>query len=352
MKGSRQRVLIVVVLVVLGLGVGTVSWWLLGRQVPPDEGRSAPAQTSSRHALEQASTELATTGEIGRLDSSPAPPGIEDIIDIDGIVEQERISTAEDLVRKGLPLIPTWRKEIIESVANMSLEGVANDLDNTPVRELCRNQNVSGSGSGMLFWASALPPNMMILRLIEEGREDPDRVCDVLEEVIARKIEQLAEICEKEKNPPYYRPWESEPTQFAITAAFYVLANIDRLNNPALLERWFVAPQPLGLELGSMKYWFIDYYFRLTDAAGSPHAAAHLAIANGRVVAGPRLVLSKWDQPWDVNDPMLALAGVNVRDLKTIEVLTIPAERPFTLDQSIRIKENFDEHVRQLADGD
>ena len=349
MKRSKQWVVIAIVLPVLGMGVGSVSWWRLGRRAHSDDEQGTLEQASSQPYVRS------TTGESSRASPAPAPPII------DSVVEQERkrTSTAESSIEKRFVPISTPRRDILRFVTSRSLEEVARDLGDFWIMELCRDPNVYGTGSGMLFWATAVPPNIMVLRLIEEGREDPDRVSDILTKAIAKKIEKLAEVCKNQKNPPTGKPYdihrEAVSTRFSIAGAFYVLANIDRLKNPAvldLLERWIAAPKPRGYESAGIEIWVIDYYFRLTDAPGNRHAAAHLAIANDRVPAGPKRVFSKWNQPWDVNDWRLHAVGVNVKDFETIEVLTIPGKVALTFDDVIRIRENFRQHVKQLRSAD
>ncbi len=50
-----------------------------------------------------------------------------------------------------------------------------------------------------------------------------------------------------------------------------------------------------------------------------------------RLPAGPSQVVSEWNQPWAVGDPMLMMIVVNVCDLKTTKVLSIPGEDPLFL---------------------
>ena len=266
MNKSRQWALMAAVLVVaLGIGVGTVSWRLQSKPAHSHEEQSTrepvPSQLQTSNTSEEA-------GE--------ANPDLAPLI-IDSIVEEERkrISTAEDLTRKGLPLSPSPRKVVVEFTASRSLEEVARDLGDITVMELCRNRE-GGIIGDRFFWATSLPTNVMVLRLIEAGREDPDRVSDILKRAIEKKVEQLAEIRKKQGDGPTSRfnlLHEAIPAQFAIAGAFYVLANIDRLEDSTLLETWMVAPQPLEDETGVMKIWLIDHYFRSTSAASSPHAA-------------------------------------------------------------------------------
>ena len=153
------------------------------------------------------------------------------IADIIEDVEADLMNTtAGDLVNNGLPLSPKPRKDSIE-LAGRPLAVVADDLGNHWVMNWCRDQDVMFMGSGMRFWQSALPLNIMVLRLIEEGSKDADRISNILEKTIDKKIEQLAEM-------PRNRPNQIQETKFAIAAAFYVLANIDRLENVGQHGNW------------------------------------------------------------------------------------------------------------------
>jgi len=255
----------------------------------------------------------------------------------------KRVSTAEDL-----PRIEPGRKKRIDYVARMSLEEVADNLG---------DRNVLGGGMRLgaypamgpiYFWADALPCNIMVLRLIEEGREDPDRVCAILEKTLAKKIDQLSELREK-ADQGYATDPDPLAAHFSIAAAFYVLANIDRLDNPALLERWFAMPEIDGYgKPYDLQSWFIDCYFRSTGVASSPYAAIHRAIVKNRPAPNQRHTRAKWNQPWEVDNPWSQLPSANVREPKRIEVLTIS---PFTFDENVRIRKNWEDYLKQLEKG-
>ena len=333
MKRSKKRLLIVVVLVVLGVGVGSVSWWLVGRQGRPH---------NDQNTLEQPSTEAAATGESGKLDTRPLAPGTEDIGEI---VEQgvKMTSTAEDV-----PRIDPVRKELIDSVARMSLEEVADNLDD-------RYTDLSGTSfegyrrhmGSANFWPESLPANIMVLRLIEEGRQDPDRVCAMLEKSLARKIDEMWEKHEQRYDEVVAR-------EFAVAAGFYVLANIDRLNDPVLLERWFAAPRrPSSATLSGLQLWFIDCYFRSPKMASSPYAAIHRAVPKKAPLPNERHMRPKWDQPWEVGPTWRAQSSAHAGDPNGIEVLTIPFNG--LVDSAVelhRVEENFQEYIKQLGEGD
>ena len=338
MKRHRQRLLIVIVLVVLSLGVGTVSWRLLGRQGQPKEERSTLAQIPTQGAQEQASDEAAATGEVGKPDTRPALPGIEGLIDFDQFVEQEvkMASTAEDV-----PRINVGRKKLIDSMARMSLEEVADNIDD-------RYTDLSGTmfeGSrrrrfSAAFWPESLPANIMVLRLIEEGRKDPDRVCAMLEKSLARKIDEFWEIPEQ----------RYDEMEFAIEAGFYVLANIDRLNDPVLLERWFAAPGRPSRWFGGLALWFTDCYFRSPKMASSPYAAIHCAIPKNAPLPNERHMRQKWDQAWEVGSPWRERSSAHVGDANRIEVLTVPFNSLFD-GAVVGVVENWLEYVKQLEKG-
>ena len=345
MGKDRRWLLIVATLVVLGIAVGTMSWWLPREQVHSRGGQST---------LEHVPSPLPTSNVIEEADESISGP--ESPIIIDSVVEEERerASTVEDLIRRGLPPSPNHRKEAIEWTANRSLEGVAHTLDDAIIMNTCRSKNVLGIESGMVFWASSLPQNVLVLRLIEEGREDPDRVVSILKRELTRRIEQLEtgnQSLEHATERKRYIGYAGGDPWFAIAGAFYVLANIDIdcLNDPAvlgLLARWIVPPEPSGPT--PMKMWLVDHCFRSTDASSSPHAAAHLAIVGDRTMKGPKKTVSKWSAAWGRNDPLIRMLGVDASDLETIEVLNIPTKHPFTIEQNFKVQENFRKHINQL----
>jgi len=335
MKRSRQRLLIAVVVVGL-VGVGVV--WLIGRQPPSVEEQSVPAQTSNRGTQEQASTAAATTGEIGTSDTRPAALGIEDVIGIDEIVEQEVRIAAEDV-----PRIDASRQKRINYVAGMSLEEVADNLGDRNVFPAFGRPEMNPID----FWARALPANIMVLRLIEEGREDPDRVCAILEKSLAKKIDELRMMVNR-----HGHGYAADPIagQFAVAAAFYVLANIDRLDNPTLLARWIAMPEVDGYgKPYDLQWWFVDYYFRATEAGGTPYAAAHCAIVKDWPAPDQEHTRARWNQSWEVTDPWSELPGANVREPKRIEVLTIRFVA-FTYDEAVRIQDNWQKYIKKLED--
>jgi hypothetical protein len=253
--------------------------------------------------------------------------------------ERRRLSTAEQLVARGLPLMPAGRREAIRIAGSTSLEEVAADLGNASMIELCRDQNVAGFNT-FEFWGTALPPNLMVLRLIEEGRKDPNRVAAIVEAAIRRDIERLPE----SEFDGYITRGAS--TEFAIVAGFYVLANIDRLSDPILLARWIKMKKPPRTGSRPLDTWFIDYYFRCGPGAGSPEATEHFALLEGRTLVGPKQVMSRWDQAWERGDPVLVMSGVDPRDFETIEVLSIPRNYPYGhLREVMLIYRNFWQHL-------
>jgi len=346
MKRRSQRLVTIIALTVFLVSLGSMSWWLLCR------GAGQHHYESMRGDAPRGPGVPGALDEIDSFESAPVPSVIDDIVK----KEREKRSTAEDILMRGLPLMPNPRKEAIEFTASKSLEQVADNLGNIGIMELCRNGNVWGVASGISFWATALPPNTMVLRLIEEGRREPDRVAAVLETAITKKIAHLAEI---RKNQPsaraasdkagYEMHADALSTQFSIAGAFFALANIGRLDNPGLLDRWLVAQKPEGYRTWEMETWLIDCYFRSPKRRSNSHAASHVIMTKDRALVGPKRLFSTWNQPWDVNDPMLIATRVNTKDIQTIEVLSVPMEYPFAFRETVAIQENFRQHVKELG---
>jgi hypothetical protein len=341
MNKRMQRIVLLGIL--LAAGIGGALWWQFGLS----RSRSLP-QTQSAAARPEQPLENATSQTPSEAEAS-APFLIDDVV----ARERERRTHVELLLEKSVPLVPTLRAQCMRFVAERSLEQVARDLGDIQVMEYCRNRDVAGLG--MDFWATAVPPNLLFLRLVEEGREAPDRVSGILCESIRKKLTTIAEIRKQQDSAPD-RPTQGDyssavPAQFAIAAAFCALANIDRLDDPEavkLLDAWIAAPQPIGYEAREIQLWLIDQYFGSLDASADPHAATHREIANGRTLVTAPRAFSKWHQPYDLGDPFI-LDRSAVEGLETLEVLGIATTMPFTFREMLLMRENSHDHVTKLT---
>jgi hypothetical protein len=137
--------------------------------------------------------------------------------------------------------------------------------------------------------------------------------------------------------------WEFRRIHFYVHSGFHVLANLGEIDdkNAPILKGWILTRKPPSYDCRDMYIWLIDCYARFTNRDDEFHRQ-HRALAAGKVDSTKTTLRSKWDAPWDRDDPMLMLGRINTSDLATIEVLALP-EHPLNIDEPTenRIIQNF-----------
>ena len=277
-------------------------------------------------------------------------------------------STFEDLMRKGFPIMPPARRAAYFQTKDQSIPEVVADLGNIITIGYCViDQNVvTVGGSDILRWRTAIPQHIKVIRLIEEGRRDPDAVSSLLYEAIrncisdydevrqARDIE-FVKIVRRElphgvigDNDEYYaehRKYERPGAEFerlnnVIYSAFYILANINK-QEPKLLTEWIEKKQHPQYHCTDMMVWLIDCHFRENASEASVHASRHAELTQGNNISGSRVPRSVWNAGWDIHNPLLKARQVNTSDIQTIEVLAIPQAIPIEDELKAEIIQNF-----------
>lgn len=281
-------------------------------------------------------------------------------------------STASDLTNKGLPLMPHFRRKVYEQTTKQTIPEVVADLGNILVTMWCdTNLNMTAPGFEIMKWRNEIMPNMKVLRLIEEGRKNPDYIADLVETAISECMKDYNDIHMKfdiewakqeshtlRENDPYYEEHkrydnpmhEAQRVNFIINASFYILINIDRFDNPKLLSEWIETKKIADFDSLEMEIWLIDTYFRMADDEDSRYYENHKLLTKDMKIPDPtQKTMSAWDAPWDIHDFMLAAASVDVSDIETIDVLEIPPKIGLTdIIPVYRTFDNFHEYCENM----
>lgn len=284
--------------------------------------------------------------------------------------------TVEDLKRKGFPVMSNPRKLVYTQTAAQSIPEVVADLGNVVTRNLChRNTDMGAGGSEILLYRLIIPGNIKVLRLVEEGRKDPDTVTRLLSDAMRDcvsdhdKVLQVWEVefpkwARGERAGPFtgegdehynqHRRYEDSILEYprihnVFYSASYILANIGRVNTQLLAE-WIQKEKPWRYRCVDMDIWLIDRYFAQLSSEDSIHAGKHAVLKQGTDISGSRVSMSKWNAIWDIHEPLLAARRVNLSDIQTIEVLEIPMQLPIKDEQlKQRMIENFLDHCKRVG---
>jgi len=301
-----------------------------------------------------------------------------DIRELDEVLSQEAAptidgTTAQDLKAKGFPLMSNARRASYAQTAAQSTAEVVADLGNVMIMGYC----FLGRGLANIYpltelgyYRKRIMPNMKVIRLIEEGRNNSAKVSSLLRDAVRQCLadydkdlkawnqarsrgDDPAGTGDDDRYYNKYRKYECPQMEFqrihhVAYMSLYILANIEQLD-AELLAEWTQKEKPQLYHCPDMDLWLVDAYFRQTSQTASDAAKKHAALTDGLKIAGQRTIQSKWDQPWDVHDQMFRMAKINPADIKTIETLRIPPELPPSLDEKTKeeIVRNFLDHVSQ-----
>ncbi|MHC4714433.1 MAG: hypothetical protein ACYTAN_14375 [Planctomycetota bacterium] len=285
-----------------------------------------------------------------------------------------RRTTVEDLAAKGFPTMSNPRRAAYTQTAAQSIEEVVADLGNTMIMGYCQPTHGYIMGHGKLApWRLRMCHNIKVLRLIEEGREDPDLVVPLLRDCVTTCLSSYDD-CREERmtewtryangeRPPattgdndvYYnehRRYEDPILEFTrlhetTYMALYTLANIERLGPPEALADFIEKKKPFGYRCADLDVWLIDCYFKQEGTDAGEYAGRHEALTGGAEVSGSRIAQSKWNALWDVHEPLLAARQVDVSDIQTIEILEIPWSMDLDEEVKEKIVQNFLDYCNQ-----
>jgi hypothetical protein len=267
-------------------------------------------------------------------------------------------TAADDLRAKGFPPMEVHRRDAYTQTASQTTAEVAQDLGNRMVSFYCSEWiEITKGFDDLAYYFKQISCNIKVLRLIEEGRKDPQTVSALLARTIkdcltgfdeARKAHWEAwkrnDVRGTSSDDPYYakhRRYESPILEYwrrldAINMCFYIMANLDRID-PQLLAGWIQTTKGLDrrCRCDDMNLWLVDRYFHQPGVTGDA-AKQHRELAGDIQISGKRVRQSRWNAPWDIHDPLLAMAGANPKDIQTIEVLEIPCSPPPELDSKTK----------------
>ena len=275
--------------------------------------------------------------------------------------EAASIGTAADVARKRFPVISNPRGAELERVAEQSIEETIADLGDPMSRIYSSIQSGIGDGPPWRMGGyRGIPHQVHVLRVIEEGRADPQKVAELLRRELkvaaSRYLKQKSEVNnlftarmraieggEQASHVPPKMP--TKTYGHAGYSALYCLANIGELRPPAVLTGWLERPgkpaDPWDIDI-----WLIDQYFRQASVADTPAAARHAELSAGLKLDDGRIRQSRWNAMWSVHDITLQMKDVDVSDIATIEVLSLPEGLEVGDSQRWQIHKNCLEHSR------
>jgi len=234
--------------------------------------------------------------------------------------------------------------EALSRTAKLSTEETVKDIGfpfRHPVTSL-----IFEPGS-LTAWAVYLPENDATIRLIEEGREDPDKIAKLVGALIDESLDLYPEnfpgyleawrgdwsdIGSLSENDAYYnthfrydRPfYEHQRLEYVMPAGFYVLHNIARLKDAEQLKRWIQLERQPGKECKELEVYFIDCFFVDIGSAAGVHGDKHRSLTGDEGIPVGWWVVSKWDQPGEVTEAMLATEEPDKLARETIDIVEIP----------------------------
>ena len=284
-------------------------------------------------------------------------------------------STVQDLIRKGLPIISNPRKLSYTQTAAESTAEVVADLGNGMIMSYCylgRSGSNISMPNELLHYSERIMPNIKVIRLIEEGRNDPAKVSSLLKDAVRQCLENYDKDVKgwhesrargespsgTGDNEEYYnknRKYECPQMEFrrinyVANMSLYILANIGQLDAD-LLAKWIEKEKPQLYDCRDMDLWLVDAYFRQDSQSSSDVADQHKTLTKGINIAGHKTIQSKWNAIWDIHDRMFKAARIDTSDIKTIETLGIPPQLPAVLDKKAKsqIFQNFLEYAGDKA---
>ncbi len=269
---KRKWIVWTICILVIAVGALLTLWVAIPRQPGDGPTNGQPSRLASGPRPGSAATTVPSVSE----------PGVLADLDPDVLAMLRNMSIPDDtmveLIEKGFPLISNPRRRALMQTARQSTEEVVADLGNSFVMSDSCNRDVAYSYRDIKRWSRTIPPNVKVLRLIEEGRKDPARIAPLLRQAIRDALSAYDDLIEATKTPidydpskgiqtndPYYakhkryrnRSFEKERVHYVANASFYVLMNIGELDDPKLLAEWFKY-KLLGAYSPSMYVWLID----------------------------------------------------------------------------------------------
>jgi len=243
--------------------------------------------------------------------------------------------------------------------AKQTTAEVVADLGNHIIMLYCSLPDIKPPINDIAYWWSTAQRNIKVIRLIQEGRENPEFVSSLLVKEIRKCLSEHGAAFESYKEErkrvkvvvpdgKYYTQhgrYKSPIIEYArlydvVYSSLYVLANIDRLD-PVLMDDWFREPRRRSYDCKDMNIWLIDRYYQQADARATEHGRQHAALTRGLTISGARDKRSQWNALWEHDHFLLRARNVDVSDLQTIEVLDIPRELSIPSQTKDQVLANF-----------
>jgi len=285
-------------------------------------------------------------------------------------------TTVQDLMDKGFPLMENPRKAAYTQTAQQSTPEVVSDLGNQMTIGFCSlDINIDPMPCDLARYYRAISRHIKVMRLIEEGRQNPDMVSQLLRDAIRDCMSAYNEVCRARDvewvkwttgqwgpsgtgtDDEYYnthRKYKDAVLEFerlhnVVYSSFYILANIGRLDGQLLAE-WIQKEKHPQYVCTDMDVFLVDCYYKQVPDS-SEAVKKHAALTEGFNISGEKVRQSAWNALWDVHHFLLAAKKVNLSDIKTIEVIKIPVRLPEALDAKTKdeIIKNFMTCVKQMA---
>jgi len=358
----RKRIVVTISVVILGGLIFILAFSLSreSRSTRNKDHRGLADSEERRFRQEQKQGQVQPQHETGVTERVPAVNALE--VPTNDLNLPVPRTTVQDLMDKGFPLMENPRKAAYTQTAQQSTPEVVSDLGNQMTIGFCSlDINIDPMPCDLARYYRAISRHIKIMRLIEEGRQNPDMVSQLLRDAIrecmsvynevwqARNVEwprlvrgQVVGSGRTGDNDEYYnthRRYQSAVVEFdrlhkVAYSALYILANIGRLDGQLLAE-WIQKEKHPQHVCTDMDVFLVDCYYKQVPDS-SEAAKKHAALTEGFNISGEKVRQSAWNALWDVHHFLLAAKKVNLSDIKTIEVIKIPVSLPEGLDEKTK----------------
>jgi len=358
----RKRIVVTISVVILGGLIFILAFSLSreSRSTRNKDHRGLADSEERRFRQEQKQGQVQPQHETGVTERVPAVNALE--VPTNDLNLPVPRTTVQDLMDKGFPLMSNPRKDAYTQTAQQSTAEVVADLGNEMTIGYCAlDIDLVGDPWDIARYYRAISRHIKVMRLIEEGRQNPDMVSQLLRDAIrecmsvynevwqARNVEwprlvrgQVVGSGRTGDNDEYYnthRRYQSAVVEFdrlhkVAYSALYILANIGRLDGQLLAE-WIQKEKHPQHVCTDMDVFLVDCYYKQVPDS-SEAAKKHAALTEGFNISGEKVRQSAWNALWDVHHFLLAAKKVNLSDIKTIEVIKIPVSLPEGLDEKTK----------------
>jgi hypothetical protein len=372
----RKRILVTISVVILG-GLIFILAFSLSRESRStrkndDRGLADTEETrlqqEQKQSQDQPQDETAVTERVPAVNASTMP--------VDDLNLPVPRTTVQDLMDKGFPLMENPRKAAYTQTVQQNTAEVVADLGNQMTIGFCSlDINIEPMPCDLARYYRAISRHIKVMRLIEEGRQNPDMVSQLLRDAIRDCMSAYNEVWRARNvewvkwttgqwgpsgtgtDDEYYnthRKYKDAVLEFerlhnVVYSSFYILANIGQ-QDPKLLAEWIQKEKHPQYVCRDMDVFLVDcYYKQVPDSSGA--AKKHAGLMEGFNISGEKVRESAWNALWDVHHPLLAAKKVNLSDIKTIEVIKIPVSLPEGLDEKTKdqIIKNFLTSVKEMS---